>query len=158
MRVRTHGAGFTLIEILLVVAAIAILAGIVIVAINPAKQLADTRNARRYSDVNAILNAVHQYAIDHDGDLPSDIDQDTDGDCPADDNNAESAICIDGSCSATLVNLYDDLVSTYIVDIPVDPSGATGENSNYHVVKDAGDRITVCAPEAERSVLIEVSR
>ena len=40
-------SGFTLIEILLVVALIALLAGIVIIAVNPNKQLADGRNARR---------------------------------------------------------------------------------------------------------------
>ncbi len=63
--------GFTLIEILLVVAAIAILSGIVVLAINPGKQLADTRDAQRHSDVKTILEAVYQYSIDHDGTLPS---------------------------------------------------------------------------------------
>lgn len=66
--------GFTLLEILLVVGAIAILAGIVILALNPAKQLADTRNSERYSDIRTILDAVHEYSIDHDGNLPSGID------------------------------------------------------------------------------------
>ena len=63
--------GFTLLEILLVVAALAILAGIVILAINPTKQLGETRDAQRNSDVNAILNAVYQYSIDNNGFYPA---------------------------------------------------------------------------------------
>lgn len=62
--------GFTLIEILLVVGAIAILAGIVILAINPTKQLADTRDAQRRSDIRTILDALYQYSIDNKGNFP----------------------------------------------------------------------------------------
>lgn len=69
-----NNSGFTLLEILLVVAAIAILAGIVIVAINPGKQLGATRNAARQSDVSSILNAVFQYSLDNDQLFPPSID------------------------------------------------------------------------------------
>ncbi len=69
-----NNSGFTLLEILLVVAAIAILAGIVIVAINPGKQLGATRNAARQSDVSSILNAVYQYSLDNSGLFPPNID------------------------------------------------------------------------------------
>lgn len=65
---------FTLLEILLVVAAIAILATIVIIAINPQKQLAEARNSQRRSDIETILNAVYQYSIDNQGQFPDDID------------------------------------------------------------------------------------
>src|SRR5207244_3861546 len=59
--------GFTLIEILLVIALIAILAGIVIFAINVPRQLGAARNSQRRSDVNNSINALHQYALDSAG-------------------------------------------------------------------------------------------
>lgn len=153
--------GFTLLEILLVVAAIAILAGIVILALNPTKQLGDTRNAQRRSDVNTILSAVYQYAVDHNGSVPGTIPTDTEGDCPANDSGVNSGICIDGGTCTNLVNLHATLVgtsATYIVDIPTDPSGASGSDTRYDIVKDANSRVTVCAPSAEQSASITVTR
>lgn len=147
--------GFTLLEILLVVGIIAILAGIVILAINPTKQLGDTRNAQRRSDVLTILNAVYQYSIDNNGDLPGDIVEDTVCDLDHEIGNDESG---------SFVDLYTDLVgatSTYLVDMPHDPVATStddGEGSGYAIMKTDSGRITVCAPLAESSVEITVTR
>lgn len=151
--------GFTLLEILLVVAAIAILAGIVIVAINPNKQLGDTRNAERRSDVNTILNAIHQYSIDNNGSFPSGIDSTT--------GSAQvlgtASTGLDTTCTATTtvaagVDLSSDLVPTYIVDIQTDPSTGSAANTDYYVNKDANGRISVGACDPEQSATISVTR
>lgn len=66
--------GFTLFEILLVVSAIAILATMVILAINPAYQIAKMHNTQRRADVKTILDAVYQYSVDNEGKTPPGID------------------------------------------------------------------------------------
>lgn len=133
--VQRKSSGFTLIEILIVIGIIALLAGIVLVAINPARQFAQARNTQRTAHVNAILNAIGQYTVDNFGDIPEDISND-----PMD----VSEIC-------------EDLVPTYLPTLPVDP--AVGDvviedcdeavETDYIVERDDDSgRIRVSAPLA----------
>jgi prepilin-type N-terminal cleavage/methylation domain-containing protein len=143
--------GFTLIELLLVVGIIAILASIVIVAINPTKQLGDTRNAQRKADVNTILSAVYQYSIDNNGSLPAGITTSAKIICQSD-MSASACTTLGG------VNL-SVLTGSYVVKIPKDPQVATtGTGSNYWIVKDSNNRITVTAPGAEQGATISITR
>ncbi len=151
--------GFTLIELLLVIGIIAILASIVIVAINPTKQLGDARNAQRRSDVNTILNAVYQYAIDNGGALPDSANIPTTAATAkticASDANAAQCTAIGG------VNLRS-LTGTYIVSVPRDPSltsANTNTGSRYSIWKDStNNRITITATTTDRGVPISASR
>ncbi len=151
---RTKAKGFTLLELLVVIGIIGILAAIVIIAINPGRQFAQARNAQRWNDVNAILNAVHQYAVDNNGTVPAGIT-----DTPTE-------------VSDTGADLCPDLVGTqgiYITGIPTDPSGSHtacnapytsgAYDSGYQISENAtSGRITVSAPSAELSTTITVSR
>lgn len=67
-------AGFTLLEVLLVVGAIAILAGIVVIAINPSRQFAEMNNSQRQADIKTISEAIYQYTIDNRGTTPPGLD------------------------------------------------------------------------------------
>jgi len=146
MKTLTHARrGFTLIEILLVVAAIAILAGIVILAINPTKQLGETRDAQRRADVTTILNAVYQYYIDN-GSLPSGI------------TVTSTEICATGATSCTGVDLSGLTTDEeYLTAIPSDPVSGTANSTGYFISRSANNRVTVSAV-AEQSSAISVTR
>ena len=151
--------GFTLLEILLVVAAIGILAGIVIFAVNPSKQLGDTRNAQRRVDVNTVLNAVYQYSLDNNGVLPTTITSSTCSSTVADEI-CKSGVATSTCASSSLIALPEiTLNEKYITAIPVDPQAtSSGNGAGYRISKSGNNRVTVCAPLAEQGATISATR
>ena len=145
--------GFTLIEVLIVIAIIGILAAVTIVAINPARQFAQARNSQRSSGVNTILNAVWQYAVDNSGNLPASIS-------PGLAANTMTQICQTGASDCT--GFVDLSVLTdselYLVQLPVDPSCTTASSTCYWISRSANNRITVNASSSELGVVIQVTR
>lgn len=148
-------SGFTLIELLVVIGILGILLAIVLIAINPARQFAQANNTARRSDVNSLLNAIHQFAADNKGKLPTNM--------PAKGAAAENI-------SSTAGDICADISPTYIAQLPTDPKlniAAVGDctaayNTDYQVSVDSSGRVTVSAPDAEAiggvAVTIAVTR
>lgn len=135
--------GFTLIEILVVIGIIAILAAVVLVAINPSKSFKQARDSQRTSNLNAIMNAVGQYVVDSKGSLPPSI----------------TTTATDIGTAAGLIDLCPEVTPTFIGSFPSDPgssplkgrsitdctNGGTAYDTDYKIVKDANNRVTITA-------------
>ncbi len=155
------GRGFTLIELLIVIGVIAILATVVVVAINPARQFAQARNSQRVSNVTTILNAIGQNIAENRGVFMC-------GGVSFDIGGASSTAGIIASGSADH-DLAPCLVPIYLTALPVDPVGTStcatpdyedtnSYNTCYEVSRDAAGRVTVRAPSAELGEQIAVTR
>jgi len=161
--------GFTLIEILVVIGIIAVLATIVLIAINPARQFAQARDTQRVSNLNVILNAVGQKTSDCKGKFNA-----SNTECPSIGgvacpplpgpllSDAETIVT-----SGTGLNL-SCLIPTYISSMPSDPIIGTSISTGYRIYQDAvtsGGRIHVLTtdstaeePNIPRTAEIEIIR
>ena len=64
MHNRNHKKGFTLIELLVVIAIISILAVVVVLTLNPAELLRQSRDSQRVSDLGTLKSAISLYLVD----------------------------------------------------------------------------------------------
>ncbi len=143
---------FSFIEVLIFLGIIAIVAAIIIVVVNPARSLVQARDSQRWSDVNAILNAVHQRIVDHEGVF------------------AEGTICdplpsaektISGLDEEDKVDLCNCLVPDYLPTMPHDPSleertygDCLDYDTGYTIIRNEAGKINVAAPKAELDNII----
>ena len=145
--------GFTLIEILIVIGLLAVLAGVLIVALNPARQFSQARNAQRWNNVDTIISSIIANTTDNKGTFTC----------------AAGAIPTTSTDMAVGTGNYDIgpcLVPTFAASLPNDPSATgahwtspTDYDSGYSVSRDAtSGRITVTAPAAELGVTISMTR
>jgi type IV pilus assembly protein PilA len=140
---KSSGRGFTLIEVLIVMGIIAILATIVLVAVNPGRQFKLARDSQRTSNVNAILNALHQNIAENKGSF---ICSGTVKNIP------DTATVIKSTPSGSDADIGPCLVPDYISALPFDPSvsgahftSVTDYDTGYEFYRDASGRVTVKA-------------
>jgi prepilin-type N-terminal cleavage/methylation domain-containing protein len=138
---RTLARGFTLIELLVVIGIIAILAAVVIVAVNPAHQFALARDTQRSANVATILDAVDENMAEHKGLFTCNgIAFVIDGPNP---NPTEIM-----SGSANGGDLAPCLVPDYVSSLPYDPTSGSytstsSYDTGYQIGKDYSGHITV---------------
>lgn len=164
MKKSSKNKGFTLIEILVVIGIIAILATIVLIAINPARQFAQARDTQRTSNLNAILNAVGQKIADCKGIFDASTTA-----CPVPSGTACATLPIGSGNEKTIgtggteINLGACLVPTYMPSLPADPTIGTTTSTGYKIYQEsAGGRVHVLAetpePNIPRTIDLEIIR
>lgn len=134
-------SGFTLIELLVVMGVIVILTSIVLIAVNPGRQFATARDTQRRTDLYSVTNAIYQYAVDNNGNMPTSITV-----TPTHVGNGSG-----------LVDLSTILVPTYIAAIPKDPTSGSDADTQYVIFKDTNGRI-VASASGEIATNITVQR
>lgn len=125
--------GFTLIDILLVITICAILIGITLLVINPGNTALTGSDIRKSADINAIFNAVQQYAIDSQGLLPENIPQNL------------TEICRTGStCNEDLVDLsFLTENERYLVSVPIEPDHDNLIGAGYRIGRLLSGEVTI---------------
>ncbi len=142
----TPAKGFTALEVILVVAVLALAAAILVLASNPGAAIVEARNSQRSDAVANVADALRSYADDHADDWPVALP-----DVPDDICRTPSPSC------RGVVDLAFLVDGAYLTAIPVDPTATTTTTTGYLVVQN-GDTVTVSAPAAERGAMISASR
>ncbi|MBU0705816.1 prepilin-type N-terminal cleavage/methylation domain-containing protein [Patescibacteria group bacterium] len=155
--------GFTLIELLIVIGIIAILAGIVLVAVNPAQQFGKANDAERKSELGMVLSAVYQFQTSQTakGKLPEctlnsivtaipECDTDLSG-VGMGNGGFEGALEL--GTAATSYDCSTTLVPAYLREIPKDPDSVFDATATgYWICQDSSGlspRIYIISEAAE---------
>lgn len=150
MKTTNKKTGFTLIELTIVLTIISLIFLGTVLTINPLVTYAESRNARRWSDINALMNAFYQLVIDT-KEIPVQLSAQ-----PQQIGTAQSGC--DKSCVGAASTCLDarGLLAEYLSVLPNDPAAGSPERTGYSVVINENNSITVkaCGAENNSSILL----
>lgn len=166
--------GFTLIELLIVIAIISIIAAIVFVALDPLTRFRDSRDAKRWADITAVLSAVKIDQVDNGGSYlpainnmnPGQVYMLVDGtpqspNCNAGNTNCDTDVAAESTPGDHCVDVSELVRQGYLGSVPVSPNGDGTWNSGlsgYTIEKSPTGILTVRACESENTTEIKASR
>ncbi|MBU1167139.1 type II secretion system GspH family protein [Patescibacteria group bacterium] len=150
----TKQKGFTLVEIILVIAIITVLAAGSYVALRPDLRLKEARDARRAEETNTLRDALFSYKLDHDSEFPSGVD--TSLRMIGTDVAGCNSACGLETTEIACLDLSSDL-APYLGEMPEDPKDGTPGKTQYAVKKTANLTLKViaCTPEIETEIASE---
>ena len=165
---------FTLIELLIVIAIISIIAAVVFVALDPLTRFRDSRDAKRWADINALLSAIKIDQVDNGGSYlpviaamnPGEVYMVVDG-TPTNANcNIANAQCDTDVTTEKIpgdhcLNLAELVQQGYLGAIPISPAGAykwTTSLSGYTLERTTNGILTVRSCESENTSEIKSAR
>jgi prepilin-type N-terminal cleavage/methylation domain-containing protein len=152
-----HERGFTILELVLSIAILAVLLAVVVILIDPPKQFAKAHNGARETHLGTIAGAIFENISDNKGSFGC-----TAGPLP-------TSTMFMATPTATSTDRYDIapcLVPAYLSNLPYDPTAAgahyastTDYDSGYTIVRneDTG-QVTLDAPGAALGAVISITR
>ncbi len=165
--------GFTLVELLIVIAIIAIIAAVIFVALDPLTRFQDSRDSARWQESSALANAINIDQIDNGGAYAYGIRYDASngalvaGTAYMISNASTTSGCNATACSAVAasddcVNLNELVREGYLGALPVSPNGDGSWSSTLtgYVLRATSTTgsIMISACEAENTTSISVTR
>jgi prepilin-type N-terminal cleavage/methylation domain-containing protein len=164
MRIKSK-KGFTLIELLITIAIVGIISVVAFVALDPATRLKDSRDAKRWTDVSAVLDAVKIDQVDNRGSYLAEIEDNMTAGIDYMIGTAASG-CEATPCDVTIgptncADLTGLATEGYLASVPVSADGDGTWDSTltgYYINKSTTGAITVGACESENTAAISVSR
>jgi len=150
--------GFTLVELLIVIAIIVILAAVVFIALDPLTRFQEARDSTRWSDTTAVLDALKVDQVDNEGAYLASVAALTAGNyhiigtCAA----GGDAGCGAQVTQAACVDLTGLVTEGYLGEIPVDPSTGSVATTDYYLMVSATGSLTVgsCDPEGGDAISV----
>lgn len=165
---------FTLIELLIVIAIISIIASVVFVALDPLTRFRDSRDAKRWADINSLLSAIKIDQVDNGGNYlpavtgmtPGEVYMIVDGvpgspNCNAGNANCDTDVTTETVPGDHCVNMAELVTQGYLGSIPISPKGDftwTSSLSGYTIERNINGILTIRACESENTSEIKSAR